>query len=263
MLNVYDLERKYILYKLKSLIPYIVMFVSLCVIFIVIFLVNNSDMFKSNQAQHNQKTLQTQMEQVRITPKKEAVENNTTPNLVIPKKEQSLVLTPSLNFISNIKNSPEVSHQKVVNKEQSKKSAEQEEAKKDIVIKPTKKESDPVMIEEIELHISHPLKIQRKNTQDDLNHVLERFSKNNNPALSLFIAKKYYEMQDYHQSYNYALITNRINDDIDASWIVFAKSLVKLDRKEEAIKTLESYFEHSKSTQAKTLLEEIERGEFK
>jgi len=256
MLNVYDLEKKYRLYKLKSYIPYMVVFVSLCVILLVIFFVKNSDMFKSNKAQHNQKTLQTQIEQVKITPKEEVIEKE------VIEKNETLILTPSLNFMSNIKDSPiEVRQQREKNTQQEE--IEQEEAKQEVFLKPTNEELESVIIEEIELHKSHPLKIQRQNTQNDLNLVLERFSKNNNPALSLFIAKKYYEMQDYHQSYNYALITNRINDNIEASWIVFAKSLVKLGRRDEAIKTLNSYFEYSKSTQAKTLLEEIERGKFR
>ena len=256
MLNVYDLEKKYRLYKLKSYIPYMVVFVSLCVILLVIFFVKNSDMFKSNKAQHNQKTLQTQIEQVKITPKEEVIEKE------VIEKNETLILTPSLNFMSNIKDSPiEVRQQREKNTQQEE--IEQEEAKQEVFLKPTNEELESVIIEEIELHKSHPLKIQRQNTQNDLNLVLERFSKNNNPALSLFIAKKYYEMQDYHQSYNYALITNRINDNIEASWIVFAKSLVKLGRRDEAIKTLNSYFKYSKSTQAKTLLEEIERGKFR
>jgi tetratricopeptide (TPR) repeat protein len=254
MLNVYDLEKKYRLYKLKIFMPYIVAFVSLCVILIVILFVKSSDMFKSNKAQHNQKTIQTQIEQAKTTPKEEVIKKENV------EKNETLILTPSLNFMSNIKDSPnEVRFQRVINKEQRKKSTEQEEIEQE----EAKQELEPVIIEEIELDKSHPLKIQRQNTQDDLSLVLERFSKNNNPALSLFIAKKYYEMQNYHQSYNYALITNRINDNIEASWIVFAKSLVKLGRRDEAIKTLKSYFEYSKSTQAKTLLEEIERGKFR
>ena len=93
--------------------------------------------------------------------------------------------------------------------------------------------------------------------------VIKRFKKNNNPALSLFIAKKYYELENYDQSYNYALITNEINDNIDSSWIIFAKSLVKLNKREEAIKTLNKYIQHSHSNQAKILLDEIKSGKFK
>ncbi|MCK9491034.1 MAG: CDC27 family protein [Sulfurimonas sp.] len=223
-------------------------------------------MFKSNEAQHNQQAVQTHLEETKITPKKEVVEKNETLKVVIPKKEPNLVLSPSLNFMSNLKHSStfnEVSYQSVIHKDQKKESIKQEIPKKEKILKPAKKEPDPVIIEEIKLQKSNPIKIQRQITQDDLSHVLKRFSKNNNPALSLFIAKKYYDIEDYHQSYNYALITNRINDNIDASWIIFAKSLVKLGKKDEAIQTLQRYIAHSKSSQAKTLLEEIQRGKFR
>ena len=258
MLNVFDLEKKYKLYKLKTFVPYIVIFVSLFVILIVILFVKNSNIFKSNGTQQ---TIKIQLPKTKHTPKKEVVEKNETAKVFLAKKEEHTILSPSLNFISNIKHSSiEVDYQTVVNNEENTK---KDEIKESIVLKPAIKEPEPVIIEEVELKSSNLLKIHRQNTDNDINHIIQRFKKNNNPALSLFIAKKYYEMQDYHQSYNYSLITNRINDNIDISWIIFAKSLVKLDRKDEAIETLKSYFKHSKSTQAKTLLEEIQRGKFK
>jgi two-component SAPR family response regulator len=93
--------------------------------------------------------------------------------------------------------------------------------------------------------------------------IIKRFKKNNSPALSLFIAKKYYEAEDYHNAYNYALITNNINREIESSWIIFSKSLVKLGKKELAIKTLQEYTGQSKSRSAKILLDEIQTGKFK
>ncbi len=273
MLNVHDLERRHKVYKLKVLLPYIVIFVSLVVILIVILFVNNSDMFKSNEVKHNQEIIQKHIEQTKHIVLEEVVEKNETLQAIPNKQElkevkvdETIVLVPSLNFIANIKHSStssDVNYERVINKKDQTKEITKTEAKQKIALKPAKKEPEPVIIEEIELQRDNPLKIHRQNTDDDINHVIKRFSKNNNPALSLFIAKKYYEMQDYHQSYNYALITNRINDNIDSSWIIFAKSLVKLNRKQEAVETLKRYIEHSKSSQAKTLLEEIERGKFK
>ena len=79
----------------------------------------------------------------------------------------------------------------------------------------------------------------------------------------ILIAKKYYELGEYHKAYNYALITNQIDRDIEASWIIFAKSLVKLKQKDMAIKTLKQYLESSHSSSAKILLDEILSGKFK
>jgi hypothetical protein len=97
---------------------------------------------------------------------------------------------------------------------------------------------------------------------DDLKDVIKRFKTNKNPALSLFIARKYYDMGNYKAAYDYALRTNEINSDIEDSWLIFAKSLVKLGHKDQAIKTLATYANHSHSVQAKELLDKIRKGHF-
>jgi hypothetical protein len=107
------------------------------------------------------------------------------------------------------------------------------------------------------------LDINRKNDEKDIQDVIKRFKKNKNPALSLFVAKRFYAIGNYQQSYNYALITNELNSDIEDSWLIFAKSLVKLDQKEMAISTLESYIESSRSIKAKLLLDSIKNGMLK
>ena len=114
-----------------------------------------------------------------------------------------------------------------------------------------------------EHEVSKKIDIERKNDSDDIQGVIKRFNKNNNPALSLFVAKKYYEMGDYHNAYNYALITNNINAEIESSWLIFAKSLVKLGKKEMAARTLQEYIEGSNSKSARRLLDDILNGKFK
>lgn len=104
------------------------------------------------------------------------------------------------------------------------------------------------------------INIKRQDTQKDIQDVIKRFKKSNNPALSLFIAKKYYELEDFNKAYNYALITNGINNNIEDSWLIFAKSLVKLNKKSKAVETLKKYIGHSDSYRAKILLENIKSG---
>ena len=109
---------------------------------------------------------------------------------------------------------------------------------------------------------SKKISIKRQNTQDDIHDIIKRFKNNNNPALSLFVAKKYYELGNYHQAYNYSLITNKINKEIKVSWIIFAKSLVKLGEKDKAISILKKYIQQSNSSSAQILLDEIRTGKF-
>jgi len=96
----------------------------------------------------------------------------------------------------------------------------------------------------------------------DLKDVIKRFETNKSPALSLFLARRYYDLQDYTHSYEYAIKTNEIDSTIEESWLIFAKSLVKLGRNEEAVKTLGTYIQHSNSGRAKSLLDEINKGSF-
>lgn len=104
--------------------------------------------------------------------------------------------------------------------------------------------------------------IQRENDLKDIQDVIMRFKKNKNPALSLFVARRYYALGNYQQAYNYALITNDLNSHIEDSWLIFAKSLYKLDQKEMAQKTLSSYIKENGSIKAKLLLEQMRNGTF-
>ncbi len=110
---------------------------------------------------------------------------------------------------------------------------------------------------------THKMIIQRENDMKDIQDVIARFKKNKNPALSLFVAKRYYAIGNYQQAYNYALITNEIDNSIEDSWLIFAKSLYKIGQKEMAIKTLQTYYDDSRSVKAKITLDQMKDGDFK
>lgn len=112
--------------------------------------------------------------------------------------------------------------------------------------------------EELFVQIDH-----KQISDDELNSVIKRFDKQKKPALSLFIAKKYYEQGNYKEAYNYALETNNLNPDIEDSILIFCQSLVKLGKKQEAVTTLQAYLNKSYSVQASVLLNEIQTGKFK
>jgi translation initiation factor 2 beta subunit (eIF-2beta)/eIF-5 len=125
-------------------------------------------------------------------------------------------------------------------------------------------EEEEATVEEEEKEEKKPkITIEVKQTSaKEIQQIVKRFKKTNNPILSLFIAKKYYDMGNYNQSYNYALITNQIDNTIEDSWIIFAKSLVKLKQKGRAIKILQAYIDKSGSNKAKILLDNIKTGKF-
>jgi len=100
-------------------------------------------------------------------------------------------------------------------------------------------------------------------SEEELKSVIKRFNQSKKPALSLFIAKKFYEEGNYQEAYNYALETNKLNPNIEESIFIFCQSLVKLGNKDEAIKALSAYIRQSGSTEAKILLNDIQIGKFK
>lgn len=104
--------------------------------------------------------------------------------------------------------------------------------------------------------------IQRENDMKDIQDVIARFKKNKNPALSLFVAKRYYRIGNYQQAYNYALITNELDNNIEDSWLIFAKSLYKLGQTKMAVKTLKTYQSDSGSVKAKITLDQMTEGNF-
>lgn len=263
MLNIPELERRWIHYKIKSYIPHLSIVISLLVIFtIALFFYSYKKSTLQPQEEKKSRDIVVKQEKKEITKpliKKSVVQTTTkvTPSSENPQKrenlEQKQLLTPSLTFMKRMQNSMQPYYKS-------------EETP--IVAPQQKKEKrEENSIEKVTQTVVQPapttITIRRENTQNDIRDVMKRFKHNNNPALSLFIAKKSYELREYQQAYNYALITNRINSDIEASWIVFAKSLVKLGKKEQAIQTLKKYIQYSNSSDAKLLLDSIVSGKFR
>jgi tetratricopeptide (TPR) repeat protein len=90
--------------------------------------------------------------------------------------------------------------------------------------------------------------------------VENRFYESHDIDDSLFLAKSYYKRGEYKKSEYWAVETNKINNNIEESWIIFIKSKVKLGNKNEAIRILNSYIKRSNSGKAKNLLYKIKKG---
>jgi tetratricopeptide (TPR) repeat protein len=276
MLNLHQLESQWLQYKLKSLLPYFIIFISLCIIIIVLSSfnfkektktvepkkelssINQKDVNTSIDAKNN-RTPSTQTKPATIQDLKDT-QITTSKNLIHTQKieEDKLVIKPSLDFIRTMQDNSPHDYNSYIAPEVAPKST-----KKIVQTIQTAKIEEIVLDTNVEEVKKQEIKIKRRDTQDDIQHVIKRFKESNNPALSLFIAKKYYELKNYNQSYNYALITNQINKDIEESWLLFAKSLYKLDQKEKAIEILDKYISSSHSRRAEMLLENIKSGKIK
>jgi len=262
MLNVINLEKRHKKYKLKLILPYILLVSILIIASLIAFFNYNNEENEINKAKVKETVIKTPIHEENLSKQISIVEIKKPTNIIeektisIPEAKitnKKLKLSPSMDFMKIMQSDTipyyETKKEKTIQ--------EVQEIKK--ITKVKKSEKKPIL--KVEKKTS--LKIKRNKTNDDIKDVIRRFKNNNNPALSLFVAKKYYQIGDYHKAYNYALITNQINNNIEASWIIFAKSLVKLDKKDKAVKTLKRYIDNSHSSRAKILLDEIQSGKFK
>ncbi len=99
-------------------------------------------------------------------------------------------------------------------------------------------------------------------SEDEIRSIIKRFNRKKKPALSLFIARKYYEIDNFEGAYKYANETYKLNKNIEAATIIYAKSAVKLGKKEDALNRLNQYLEKNSSHKVTTLRDDIIKGTF-
>ena len=95
-----------------------------------------------------------------------------------------------------------------------------------------------------------------------LESVKERFDKTGEYNDSLYMAREYYKRGNYSEAENWALITNDLNNSIEESWMIFAKSKAKTGESDIATRILDTFIKKSDSSSAKELLREIKEGNF-
>lgn len=95
---------------------------------------------------------------------------------------------------------------------------------------------------------------------DYLEIMKDKFEKSKNPREAVLLAKAYYKEGQYLDAEQWALTANKLNNGLEESWLIFAKSKVKLDKRDEAIKILASYYKRSSSIEAKKLIGQIKTG---
>jgi len=248
MINLAELEKRWLRYKIKSLLPYGI------VVLLLIILLSTAFVFlptaqQQEKASKAAATPTLKRVQKQIPAHKQTTAKPTTQEQ--PKKQQvaqQVLLHPSMGFLDRIANEQRVAPQQTHKTPPPKPT----HVRKTIATLPPAKEEYPKQV----------ITITRSDAADEIAQVRARFKKSNNPALSLFLAKKEYQRGNYEAAYNYALITNNLNNNIEESWIIFAKSLVKLHKRDQAIKTLKEYIKFSHSLNAKILLNAITSGKF-
>ena len=287
MVDVKDLEQRWIRYKIKKYTPYAIGGAGVIVLALIAMFVSFPT--KEETTTKDKKTIQQtqpkQQQQVLQQPKTpQPIQQKQPPVIVqqpyqVPTPQQTSeqnILKPSMEFLHKLEKTtvyPQYIPQepkRTYSKPKPKPKKAHKPYKKRVTTKPKKQHFADIQPATIEVQAPLEEKRERKITikttktsQKELQEITQRFKKTNNPVLSLFLAREYYKRGNYRQSYNYALITNQIDSTIEDSWIIFAKSLVKLKQKNKAIKILQTYIRSSHSKKAQILLDNILTGKFR
>ncbi len=89
--------------------------------------------------------------------------------------------------------------------------------------------------------------------------VAERFKDTSDTDDSLFLARTYFDKGNNKKAIYWALQTNKINPDIEESWLIFASAKARSGHKNAAIRILTSYVKRSNSYEAKVLLKQLKK----
>jgi len=267
MVDLHELEQRWLRYKIKYYLPHFAVTISIIVITSTLIIYNKNFSKEIRKKETKKKQIEKKVAlQTSIPIKKKIkkkikkrIEKKTPlqrPMRSIAINKKAVVHSPSLDIM---KKSP--TQMQPHNKDKNI-STQDKKSVKDTIQREQTNTLTPVETP-LQKEEPHHISIIKKDTHNDIVEIIQRFNKNNNPALSLFIAEKYYALGNYRQSRHYALITNNLNKDIELSWIIFTKSLVKLGERKKAIQTLQKYLEYNHSNRVQTLLNKIRSGKLK
>jgi hypothetical protein len=110
---------------------------------------------------------------------------------------------------------------------------------------------DTTQLKKIHLHSS---------SKDYIKRMKEKFEKHKNSRDALLLAKEFYRQHAYKEAENWALKANKIDSNSEESWIIFANAKAKMNRRDEAIKLLGTYYNKTKSAKIKRAIEKIKHG---
>ena len=88
----------------------------------------------------------------------------------------------------------------------------------------------------------------------------DQFLKTNNPTIALELAKLNFKKNNFKEAIKWSLAANDIDNSLEESWIIFAKSKYKLKQKDDAIKALNEYNKNLNKASINTLISKMRDG---
>ena len=250
MLDIHSLEQRWLKYKIKRSLPYLLILLGTTIVVIAF------DHFLYSDKVSTPLTVKKEISSVKKQPKASVY-------------DEAMVLEPSMQFIQSITvatpdiTAPDVTAPAAPLPVIPKKALpvqKQTSSPLPIIKNIQNTAPTPPLPKLIQSNPSNKTtSIKRDSATFNIHEIEERFTSNSNPHLGLYIARYHYDNGNYSEAYNYALKTNAINNTIDESWLIFTKSLIKLGRTEQAKKTLQLYIAQSNSEEAKNLLNSLKK----
>lgn len=279
-LEILELEKKVLKYRIRRRLPYFI-FTSLIILLLLIgfFFYSTSLSFVASKEQtstpitqsnvlpieNNLSTIPSQIQGTAMSAHAPAKEKNETHEILVlqlpaigknsPEKKESYLQEPIENK-TKVSIQEEEPENRVLIRKASKNDEESfyrnKEDKIDTLLLP------PPLLED-----EKPKGIIKIETQEvnSIKYLKERFEKSHNIIFALMLAEEYYISKNYQDSNKWAIIANTIDANNEKSWILFAKSKLKLGSKKDAISALEAYLKNNKSKAAQSLLTQITSGE--
>lgn len=96
---------------------------------------------------------------------------------------------------------------------------------------------------------------------DTITYLKNKFYSTSNIVFALMLAEEQYKKKDYKESLKWSLTANDIDYKNEKTWYWFAKSKVKLNQQDDAIRALKAFLLNNESSKLQTLLHKIEAGE--
>jgi tetratricopeptide (TPR) repeat protein len=90
-----------------------------------------------------------------------------------------------------------------------------------------------------------------------LKYLRKKFYASNDVKYAFAIAERFLEMKKYKEALKWSLIANELAPESDRSWLLFAKTKLKMGKKQDAINILQAYLKTYDSSKVSRFLKKI------
>ena len=102
--------------------------------------------------------------------------------------------------------------------------------------------------------------IQVTSASNEESVLRDQFLKTNNPTIALELARLNFRNNNFKEAIKWSLAANDIDNSLEESWIIFAKSKYKLKQSDDAVKALREYNKNLNKASINELINKIKSG---